>query len=277
MKEFLNRIFEGDCLKILPKLPERSIDMVLCDLPYGITQNKWDNQIIDLNKLWEQYTRIIKPNGVIALTAQGRFTGELISSNLKWFKYKIVWIKSKSTNFLNANKQPLRRHEDICIFYNKQPLYIPQKIQGMPYNKGVRLDNLSGTYGSYGENKNLNLDGKRFPSDLLFFEEEQITDWVYFKTAEFDGAYHPTQKPIDLGRWLIRTYTEPGAIILDNACGSGSFLVSAIMEQRRFIGIEKNEHAFHFGKKVDFISTCKLRIAKAIHNKNRRSDQRDNC
>ena len=115
-----NSIIENDCLKAMYKIPSKSIDMILCDLPYGTTQNKWDS-IIPLNELWEHYTRIIKDRGVIALTGQGVFTAHLILSNPKLFKYKITWIKSKPTNFLNANRQPLRKHEDICIFYKNQP------------------------------------------------------------------------------------------------------------------------------------------------------------
>jgi site-specific DNA-methyltransferase (adenine-specific) len=219
MQEFVNKIIEGDCIDILPGFADSSIDMILCDLPYAMTQNKWD-QLIDLEKLWQQYKRIIKPNGVIALTGQHRFTGMLISSNPSWFKYKIVWIKSKAGNFLNANKQPLRRHEDICIFYKKQPDYSPQKIQGKAYDRGIRKDNGSGSYGKFGEHPIKNVDGKRFPSDILFFEEEPLTDWLYTQTAETDGTYHPTQKPVALGRWLIRTYSRPGETVLDNACAA---------------------------------------------------------
>lgn len=116
IKPYIDKVIEDDCLNVLPKLPSRSIDMILCDLPYGTTQNKWDS-VIDLQQLWKQYKRIIKENGVIALTSQGLFTAKLILSNEDWFKYKIVWIKSKSTNFLNAKVQPLRKHEDICVFY----------------------------------------------------------------------------------------------------------------------------------------------------------------
>ena len=116
ISEFINNVIQGDCLDVMAQMPDHSIDMILCDLPYGTTQNKWDS-VIDLNKLWSEYKRIIKDNGVIALTSQGVFTARLILSNEEWFKYKIVWIKSKSTNFLNAKKQPLRKHEDICIFY----------------------------------------------------------------------------------------------------------------------------------------------------------------
>jgi DNA modification methylase len=262
MEEFVNGIVEGDCLEILPKLGSRSVDMILCDLPYAMTQNSWDKGI-DLIRLWEQYRRIIKPGGVIALTGQHRFTGMLINSNPAWFKYKIVWIKSRAGNFLNANKQPLRRHEDICIFYDRQPAYHPQKTEGLPYDKGVRQDNHSGSYGNFRASRMINEDGSRFPSDILFYEEEPLTDWVYCKTAESDGTFHPTQKPVALGRWLIRSYAAPGSVILDNACGSGSFLVAAVLESCQFIGIEKNDKPRHMGRPVDFVATAKARVEEA--------------
>lgn len=126
---------EGDCLELLPSIPDGSIDMILCDLPYGTTRNKWDS-IIPLDRLWSEYMRIIKPTGVIALTSQGLFTARLVMSNESWFRYKFVWIKSKPTNFLNARRQPLRRHEDVCIFYRKQPRYRPLMWQSTPYDKG---------------------------------------------------------------------------------------------------------------------------------------------
>jgi len=253
---------EGDCLEVMKNMKDHSIDMVLCDLPYGQTQNRWDLPI-DLETLWKLYERIVKPDGVIALTSHGAFTGKVITSNPKLFKYKIVWIKSKATNFLNANRQPLRKHEDICIFYRKQPLYIPQKTKGSPYHKGLRKDNRSGTYGNFNTMYMKNEDGLRYPTDVAFFEEE-IPDWVYFKTEEAKGAYHPTQKPVSLGQWLIRTYTKPGEIVLDNACGSGSFLVAAVLEGRQFIGIEKNHRSFHVGDRpVNFVEISRNRIFKA--------------
>jgi len=133
----LNQVIKGDCLKVMDKIPDETVDLILSDLPYGTTNNKWDFQI-PLEKLWEQYFRIIKKNGVIVLTSQGIFTAKLILSCEQYFKYKIVWEKSKSTNFLNAKKQPLRKHEDICIFYKKKPTYNPQMTRGLPYNKGFR-------------------------------------------------------------------------------------------------------------------------------------------
>lgn len=264
ISDYINKVFEADCLDIMPKLPAKSIDMILCDLPYGTTQNKWDS-VIDLEKLWKEYTRIIKDNGAIVLTAQGIFTAKLILSNEEWFKYKIVWIKSKSTNFLNAKKQPLRKHEDICVFYKHQPTYNPQMMQGESYDKGIRKDQFTGSYGDF-KPRHVKSNGMRYPNDVLFIEEQNLTDdFLYFKTAESEGqVYHPTQKPVELGRYLIRTFTNPGDIVLDNACGSGSFLVAAALEGRNFIGIEKNENAMlHKVKRTDYIKVCAERLVNA--------------
>lgn len=257
---FVNKVFEDDCLNLMPSIPDKSIDMILCDLPYGTTQNKWDS-IIDLNLLWSEYKRIIKDNGVIVLTSQGIFTARLILSNEDWFKYKLVWIKSKATNFLNAKKQPLRKHEDICVFYNKQPVYNPQMVQGESYDKGIRKNQYTGSYGDF-QPRHVKSDGLRYPSDVVAMEEEPLEDYLYIKTAEAEGTvYHPTQKPVELGRYLIRTFTNPGDIVLDNACGSGSFLVAAAKEGRRYIGIEKNKDVMlHKVKKTDYIEVCKKRL-----------------
>jgi len=253
--ELVNQLFEGDCLKVLPYFPSRSVDMILCDLPYGITQNKWDS-LIPLEPLWQQYERILKPGGAVVLTSQGLFTARLILSNEKWFKYKIVWEKSKPTNFLNAKKQPLRKHEDVCVFYPRQPVYNPQMTQGEPYDKGVRKNQLSGSYGDFLP-VHVKSDGARYPTDI-----------VYFKTAESEGpVWHPTQKPVELGRYLIRTFTNPGALILDNAFGSGSFLVAAVMENRRFVGIEQNTDVHLFKKiQIDFVGLAARRISEASPN-----------
>jgi len=250
--KFLNQLIEGDCLEVMKDIPSKSIDMVLCDLPYGTTQNQWDS-VIPLNKLWKHYERIIKDKGVIALTAQGHFAAKVILSNPELFKYKIIWVKSKPTNFLNAKKQPLRKHEDILIFYKEQPSYNPQMSIGEPYNKGFRKDQLTGSYGDF-KTVEVKSNGERYPTDV-----------VYFKTAESEGqVYHPTQKPVELGRYLIRTFSRPGDVILDNACGSGSFLVAAVLEGRKFIGIEKNQEVYLFkNKKIDYIEVCKQRVNEA--------------
>lgn len=267
INSIVNKVIQGDCLEIMPIIPDKSVDMILCDLPYGTTQNKWDS-VIDLTRLWAEYERIIKEDGVIALTAQGVFTAKLICSNEKLFKYKITWIKSKPTNFLNAKKQPLRKHEDICIFYKKQPTYNPQMSNGEPYDKGFRKDQYTGSYGDF-KSKHIKSDGKRYPNDVIFYDETPIDDYVYIKTAESEGpVVHPTQKPVKLGRYLIKTYTNPGDIILDNACGSGSFLVSALLENRQFIGIEKNEDVLlHKVDPVDYIDISINRIKEALKSK----------
>lgn len=249
---FANNVIEGDCLEAMKEIPSKSIDMILCDLPYGTTQNSWDS-LIPLDLLWTQYERVIKDRGVIALTGQGLFTANLVLSNPKLFKYKITWVKSKPTNFLNAKKQPLRKHEDICIFYKKQPIYNPQMTYGEPYNKGFRKDQLTGSYGDF-KTVEVKSNGERYPTDV-----------VYFKTAESEGGVcHPTQKPVELGRYLIRTFTKEGGIVLDNTCGSGSFLVSAVLEGRKFAGIEKNQGVYLFKKhQIDYINICKQRIKEA--------------
>lgn len=267
INDFVNKVVQGDCLEVMQSIPDKSVDMVLCDLPYGTTQNKWDS-VIDLDKLWAEYDRIVKDNGAIVLTSQGIFTAKLILSNEKIFKYKITWIKSKSTNFLNAKKQPLRKHEDICIFYKKQPTYNPQMTNGEAYDKGVRKDQYTGSYGDF-KPKHVKSNGKRYPNDVVFYEEQSLDDYVYVKTAESEGkVYHPTQKPIELGRYLIKTFTNEGDIVLDNACGSGSFLLSALLENRKFIGIEKNEDVLlHKKKPIDYIKVCTDRIGETLKTK----------
>ena len=251
----LNNLFEEDCLVCMERIPDQSIDMILCDLPYGITQNQWDC-LIPLDLLWEQYWRIIKPNGAIVLTSYGIFTAHLILSQPKTFKYKWVWEKSKSSNFLNAKKQPLRKHEDVCVFYKKQPTYHPQMTQGEPYDKGIRKNQLSGSYGNF-DPVHVASSGVRYPTDI-----------IYIKTAENEGeVVHPTQKPIELGRYFVRTYSNPGDVILDNTFGSGSFLVAALMEGRNFIGIEKNEDVALFKKEpINYIEVAKQRLYAAWMN-----------
>ncbi len=251
MKFIGGDLYEGDCLEVMKTIPDKSIGMILCDLPYGTTQNKWDS-IIPLDKLWAEYRRIIKPKGVIALTSQGIFTARLILSNEEWFRYKFVWVKSKSTNFLNARRQPLRQHEDVCIFYGQQPNYRPVMWQAEPYDKGTRKAQYTGSYGDF-KPVQVKSNGERFPTDTL-----------YCKTAESEAGgrvWHPTQKPVALGRYLIRMFTGQNDIVLDNAFGSGSFLVAAAMEGRRYIGIEKNEEVHLFKKeRIDYMQVAKERL-----------------
>lgn len=247
--ELENSLFQGDCLEVLNHFPGKSVSLILCDLPYGTTQNKWDSKI-NLDQLWLRYKRILKDDGVVVLTSQGVFTAKLILSNVKDFKYKIVWVKSKPTNFLNAKKQPLRKHEDICVFYTKQPSYFPQMTPGEPYDKGIRKDQLSGSYGDFLP-VHVKSDGNRYPTDV-----------IYFKTAESEGkVLHPTQKPVELGRYLVKTYSKPGDLVLDNAFGSGSFLLSAHLEGRKYCGIELNINGSHF-KGPDNVDWLKLTASR---------------
>ncbi|MCY4657870.1 MAG: site-specific DNA-methyltransferase [Gammaproteobacteria bacterium] len=247
-------LYEGDCLQVMSSIPDHSIDMVLCDLPYGTTQNKWDS-VIPLSALWEHYRRIIKPRGVIVLFSQGIFTAKLILSNEEWFRYKFVWVKSKPTNFLNARRQPLRQHEDICIFYKRQPDYRPVMSSGEPYDKGVRKAQYTGSYGDF-KPVQVKSNGQRFPTDTL-----------YCKTAESESGgrvWHPTQKPVALGRYLIRLFTGKGHTVLDNAFGSGSFLVAAALEERNYIGIEQNKEVHLFKEsRIDYLEIARNRLADA--------------
>lgn len=252
-KSMINNVVQGDTIAKMKEIPDNSVDLLLVDLPYGTTQNKWDS-VIPLPDLWEQYHRVVKENGAMIFTASGVFTAKLILSNPKEYKYNYTWIKSKATNFLNAKKQPLRKHEDILVFYRKQPTYNPQMTSGSAYSKGIRKDQITGSYGDF-RPVLVKSKGKRYPVDVL-----------YFKTAEAEGkVVHPTQKPVALGRYLIRTFSNPGDVVLDNTSGSGSFLVAALQEGRNFIGIEKNENVALFKKqKVDYIKVTKSRINQAV-------------
>lgn len=227
----LNTIIHGDCLEVMKDIPDGSVDMVLCDLPYGTTQNKWDS-IIPLAPLWEQYRRVAKVNAAIVLFAQTPFDKVLGASNLKMLKYEWVWEKSKATGFLNAKKCPLKAHENILVFYSKFPTYNPQKTKGKPYDKGLeKAENGHGTYGHFKEKYRKSESGDRLPRTV-----------IYFKTPESESSrstLHPTQKPLALCEYLIKTYTLPGETVLDNACGSGTTCLAARNLGRNYIGIEK--------------------------------------
>ena len=229
-------LLQGDCLKLMKNIPKGSVDVILCDLPYGTTQNKWDS-VIDLSKLWIEYDRVLKDNGAIVLNSQGIFTANLILSNEKIFKYKLCWVKSKATNFLNAKIQPLRKHEDICIFYKKPPVYNPQMSEGEAYNKGFRKNQNTGSYGDF-NSVEVKSEGKRYPTDV-----------IYYATAESEGVvFHPTQKPVALMEYLIKTYSNEGDLVLDNCMGSGTTGVACKNLNRNFIGIELDEKYFNMAK-----------------------------
>ena len=220
----------------MKKIPDASIDLVLVDLPYGTTQCKWD-EIIPMEDLWREYSRITKDRSAMVFTASQPFTSVLISSNIKQFKYCWVWEKSKATGYLNAKKMPMRAHEDICVFYKKPPTYNPQMWQSTPYNKG-KAHRPTDVYGSQVATLVKNDSGLRYPRTVQ-----------YFKTAESEGkVLHPTQKPLALMEYLVKTYSNEADVVLDNAMGSGTTGIAAIKNNRRFIGIELEKKYFDIAK-----------------------------
>lgn len=231
----LNRIYNEDCLTAMTQIDNNSIDMILCDLPYGTTQNKWDS-IIPFDKLWEQYERIIKPNGAIVLTSQQPFTSALVMSNVKLFKYCWVWQKSTPTNFLNANFQPLKNHEDICVFSkgnaswsgrSNRMNYNPQDI--IEVNKINRRSSNGSNYMQSGKENIQKFTN--FPRTIISFDSDS-------------ARLHPTQKPVALFEYLIKTYTDEGDIVLDNCIGSGTTAIATIRTNRNFLGFETNKEYF---------------------------------
>lgn len=224
-------LLRGDCLTLMKNIPDKSIDMILCDLPYGTTKNNWDCAI-NLEMLWEQYERIIKNNGCIALFSQTPFDKILGNSNLKMLKYEWIWVKSNATGHLNAKKMPMKKHENILIFYKNLPIYNPQWTYSTPYQ---RVGSHSSS--NYGKQKDCVLsisDGRRYPVDVVEFKSER--------------GFHPTQKPVPILEYLIKTYTNENEIVLDNCMGSGSTGVACVNTNRKFIGIELNEQYFNIAK-----------------------------
>lgn len=226
------KLYNDDCLKILPTLSDHSVDMILADLPFGTTKNQWDH-IIPMDQLWEQYKRLLKVGGVVALFGDEPFSSKLRLSNPKWYRYDWYWTKNNATGFLNANRMPLKRVETISIFYPKLPLYNPQKEIGYkPYTSMTGSKTKS--YGKFKRIKTVN-DGSRYPTNVLTFNKVSKT-------------IHPTQKPVDLLEYLIKTYTNEGMTVLDNTMGSGSTGVACKNLNRNFIGIEKDPDYFKLAK-----------------------------
>jgi len=226
----INEIYLGDCLELMPKhVEDKSIDMIFCDLPYGTTKCKWDT-IIPFDKLWSEYERVIKDNGAIVLFGREPFSSFLRTSNVKMYRYDWIWEKSKATNFLFAKQMPLIAHEDIMVFYKKKPTYNPQKTKGKPYNKGKEKRTEIEAVGKIG-NGNLieNKTGLRNPRSVQ-----------YFVTAEREGKLHPTQKPLALIEYMIKTYTNEGDLILDNTCGSGTTGLGVKNLGRNYIMMEQD-------------------------------------
>lgn len=227
----LNKIYNEECLEGMKKIKDKSIDMILCDLPYGTTACKWDT-IIPLDKLWEQYERVIKDNGAIVLTASQPFTTTLISSNMGKFRYCWQWVKTRSTGFMNANKMPLKNNEDICVFYKKMPVYNPQGIKVAGVKKKRKKDKTTTVYNNMGIKEGEYIQRfTNYPTQILKFGSESKT-------------IHPTQKPVALFEYLIKTYTNEGETVLDNCMGSGTTAIAAINTNRNYIGFELDKEYY---------------------------------
>lgn len=224
------KLMQGDCLEKMSAIADKSVDMILTDLPYGMTECKWD-EIIDFPSLWKQYERILKERGVIVLFAAQPFATKLINSKLRLYKYSWYWIKNIATNFAAAHYQPLRCVEEICVFYKKAPTYNPQGLLKLDKPKIIKpkFNNIYKKMG-YGESFYTN-----YPKDTLYFDKER--------------GLHPSQKPIPLLEYLIKTYTNENEVVLDSCMGSGSTGIACVNTGRRFIGIEKDEKYFKLAQK----------------------------
>lgn len=242
----LDKIYNEDCLVGMQRIPDKSIDAIICDLPYGVLNRKnkhaeWDN-VIPFAPLWEQYERVIKDNGAIILFAQGLFTVDLISSNRKLWRYNLVWDKVRKNGFLNANRRPMRQHEDICVFYKKQCVYHPQMkevgFKDKNHSRGRKKTCKNQCYGGY-EKIDMAATNLKFPSTIISISKEHDTG----KTM------HPTQKPVALIEYLIKTYTDSGGVILDNCMGAGTTAVAAINTKRHYIGFEITKEWYDFAAK----------------------------
>lgn len=250
-------LIHGDCLNEMQKIPDKSIDMILCDLPYEVLNKKnsnaqWDKKI-SLDKLWVQYNRIIKDNGAIVLFAQGMFTAELMMSNPTMWRYNLVWNKYRVTGFLNANRMPLRQHEDICVFYKQLPTYNPQMIKCEPHKRNHSKGNMdkpskNSCYGNFVETPTI-ISDEKYPTSIISIS----------KGHKIGNFFHPTQKAVALLEYLIKTYSNEGDTILDNTMGSGSTMVACVNTNRKGIGIELNE---------EYYKIAQQRVEKAIKDKN---------
>ena len=239
------KLYNGDCLEVMKDIPNKSIDLILCDLPYGIERFKtikgmeWDKQL-DITKLWEIYKRIIKDEGYIILFAKQPFTSLLVASNLEMFRYELIWEKDKGTDFGNANKKPLNAHENILVYYKKRGIYNKQLEKGKPYVRNNKRNN------EYGDT-NFDMDNSG-----IWINEGYRTPKSVIKIARDNHKgknFHPTQKPVALCEWLIHSFTDKNMVVLDNCMGSGSTGVACMNTNRRFIGIELDKNYFEIAEK----------------------------
>jgi len=236
----LYKLLQGDCLEIMKNIPDKSINMILCDLPYGTTSSKWDN-VIPFEKIWEQYERIIKDNASIILFSSGLFTIDLIQSNRKHFKYKLIWKKNVPTGMSSAKYRPMKYYEEICIFQYGKPLYNPILKPRVGVGKSCY------NYNHYcGENNHINLQKIKKKYDPDYVQPSDVLEIDVVPNRK--GKLHPVQKPIKLLEWLIKTYSNKDDLILDNCMGSGSTGVACLNTGRNFIGIELDEKYFNIAK-----------------------------
>jgi len=244
-------LIHGDCLELMKEIPDGSVDMILCDLPYGTTSCKWDS-VIPFEPLWEQYKRIIKENGAIVLFAQTPFDKILGCSNLSWLRYEWIWEKTQATGHFNAKIAPMKAHENILVFYNKLPPYNAQKTKNHKpmnsYTKKAEVVNKSDIYGKVKNDISGGGATDRYPRSVQVFPSDKQKI-----------SLHPTQKPVALMEYLIRTYTNEGDVVLDNCMGSGTTGIACINTERKFIGIEKDS---------DYFEIAKNRIEKTMSEKN---------
>ena len=235
----------GDTIEQMKLIPDKSIDFICCDLPYGTTKCKWDS-VLDLDKLWEQYKRIIKDRGAIVLFAQTPFDKVLGCSNLKWLKYEWIWEKTQATGYFNAKKMPMKAHENILVFYNKTPKFYPQKTEGHKpintYTKKADVCNKTEVYGKVKNDVSGGGETDRYPRSVQIFASDK-------QKTKFDGTIHPTQKPVLLLEMLIQSYTTEGETVLDNTFGSCTTGIACINTNRNFIGIENNKEYFNISLK----------------------------
>lgn len=232
-------LIQGDCLEKMKDIPDGSVDLVLTDLPYGRTVNKWDS-IISFNALWEQYNRVSKKTAAIILFADGLFMADLMNSNRKNWRYNLVWDKVLPSGFLNANRMPLRRHEELCVFYKSPPVYNPQKTKGnQNHSKGKVKKNENNNYGEFGF-----VDNSKLLGDM-----KHPTSIMRFSKPHSSIATHPTEKPVSLLENIIKTYTNEDDAVLDSCMGSGSTGVACVNTNRNFIGIELDAGYFKIAEK----------------------------
>lgn len=242
------QLLQGDCLKVMPSIADASVDLILADLPYGTTACAWDS-IIPLDSLWQEYLRIAKPNAAIVLCAAQPFTSMLVASRPDLFRYEWIWEKGNATGFLNAKKQPLRAHESALVFYRRQPTYNPQMTTGHPRKTSTRAQK-SEVYGEASAVTRYD-STDRYPRTVQFFSSDKQK-----------SNFHPTQKPVEWMEFLVRTYTNPGMVVLDNTCGSGSSGVATVRCGCDYIGIEKDRGTDD--EPLGYLDVAQIRIAEEL-------------